>query len=225
MKRVKGGFVSNHLLDKVKVGDSFESTGPSGTFYYEPLADSPDLVFLAGGSGVTPFASIIREVVEKNSPLTIHLIYGNKDPEDIIFGKELAEIAYLHDNIKVDFVIDQPLEEWRGLCGLLDADMIISLTGTVEGKTFFICGPAAMYPFCSGALKALGVPERSIKMEAYGPPPDATEEPGWPGVLKDAIFLVLEERSGKTIEARAGEPLMVSLERSGIVVPAVCRSG
>jgi ferredoxin-NADP reductase len=55
------------LLDKVKVGDSFESTGPNGYFYYEPLVDSSDLVFLAGGSGTAPFMSIIREAVEKKS--------------------------------------------------------------------------------------------------------------------------------------------------------------
>ena len=52
-----------------------------------------------------------------------------------------------------------------------------------------------------------------------------TAEAGWPGVAPDAEFEVVEERSGRSIKARAGEPLMNALEREGIVVPAVCRAG
>ncbi len=45
---------------EVQVGDELETTGPAGSFYHEPLIDGDDLVFLAGGSGITPFMSIIR---------------------------------------------------------------------------------------------------------------------------------------------------------------------
>jgi len=102
-----------------------------------------------------------------------------------------------------------------------------------------------MYDFCLAALKELGVPSYRIKRELYGPPADVTKEPGWPGGLSaDTVFNVEvvnlppacvppsvpptrggDERGGKTIRAPAGEPLMNSLERYGVVVPAVCRSG
>ncbi len=82
-----------------------------------------------------------------------------------------------------------------------------------------------MYAFCEEALEALGVPRRSIRKEAYGPPEDITQEPGWPELEADREFEVVEERSGRTVRARAGEPLLVALERGGIVVPAVCRAG
>ena len=55
------GFVAPYLLNEVEVGDELESTGPAGSFYHEPLIDGEELVFLAGGSGITPFMSIIRE--------------------------------------------------------------------------------------------------------------------------------------------------------------------
>jgi ferredoxin-NADP reductase len=42
------GFVSNHLLDEAKPGDRFESTGPEGHFFYNPLFHGRDLVFIAG---------------------------------------------------------------------------------------------------------------------------------------------------------------------------------
>ena len=225
VRHKEGGFVSPYLLSKVKKGDVLESTGPHGTFYYEPLMDSDHLVFLAGGSGVTPFMSIIRETVEQKLPLHIHLLYGSRSPDDIIFGDELKQIATTHPDIKVGFVISESLEGWSGLCGLLDAKTILSVVGPVEGKTFYICGPAPMHGLCENALESLGVPHRRIKKEAYGPPDDVTLEQGWPGISSKAQFEVCEERSGKIFKASAGEPLMVSLERAGLVIPSACRSG
>ena len=225
VRRVDGGFVSHFLLDKVKVGDSFESTGPNGYFYYEPLMDSSDLVFLAGGSGAAPFISIIRETTDKKAALNIHLIYGSRKPDDIIFDKELKEITAKNRNIKVDYVISEPPAGWKGASGFIDDKVISSLAGDLKGKTVFACGPALMYEVCLPALARLGVPARRTKQEAYGPPQDITRDPAWPGTPASREFEVIEMRSGKKAKARAGEPLINSLERAGIVVPAICRSG
>jgi ferredoxin-NADP reductase len=169
--------------------------------------------------------SIIREVSQQHLPINIRLLYGSRSPADIIFGDELRKLAAKHQNIKVDFVISEPPKGWSGLCGLLDAKMVSSLVGSVKGKKFFLCGPAQMHILCEGALKTLGVSPRLMKKEAYGPPADITLEPGWPGISPKTEFQIVEERSGRTVKARAGEPLMVSLERAGLVVPAICRSG
>ena len=225
VRRMKDGFVSGYLLDRVKVGDVFESTGPSGSFYHDPLMDTDDLVLLAGGSGITPFASIIREAAEKKPPFKVHLIYGSRDTSDIIFEAELKDSADSHPSFRADFVISEPAAEWAGPCGFLDAEMISSLVGSLEGKTFYICGPEPMYPLCEGALKGLGVPARLVRKEVYGPPAEVTEEPGWPGVDPESVMEVVEVRSGRAIKAMAGEPLMNSLEREGLAVSAICRAG
>jgi phytoene dehydrogenase-like protein/ferredoxin-NADP reductase len=225
VRRKAGGFVSSYLLDELKVGQVLESTGPSGGFYHEPLTDGSDLVFLAGGSGVTPFISIMREAVERGLSLRIHLLYGSREPGDIIFRKELAQMGAENEGIDVDFIISEPSDEWGGLCGFIDADMIRSTLGPVEEKTFYICGPAEMYPFCENALAVLGVPDIRVKKEAYGPPDDVTMEDGWPDVAPQTAFEVIEERSGTVFRAKAGEPLMNSMERAGLTVEAVCRSG
>ncbi|MFB0562446.1 MAG: FAD-binding oxidoreductase [Candidatus Lokiarchaeia archaeon] len=225
VRRKQGGFVSNYLLDKVKVGDEFETTGPAGQFYYEPLTDGKNLVFLAGGSGITPFMCIIRDVVDRKLDLNIWLIYGSRVPEDIIFYNELEKITTKHKNIHFSVVISEPPEGYKGICGFLEKEIILSQIGTAEGKTFYMCGPQAMYTFCDTNLSSLNLPRRRFKREAYGPPDDVTIEPGWPlGLSGDKEFTV-EVIGKKTFKARAGDPLMNSLEREGIVVPAVCRSG
>jgi len=82
-----------------------------------------------------------------------------------------------------------------------------------------------MYTFVLSELKKLNIPKRKIRVEVFGPPTDMTCQPGWPeNVSVDDSFNV--KMKGKaTIRAKAGEPLMNSLERAGIVVNASCRSG
>jgi len=225
VRRKEGGFVSSYILDEVKQGDVLEATGPHGTFFYEPLIDSDDLVFLAGGCGITPFISFIREAAEKKPPLKVHLLYGSVNPDDIVFGNELKQLASDHPDLKMDVIISDPPKDWSGRVGLLDEKMISSCVGPVEGKTFFICGPAAMHTLCETALQNLGVPRRRIKKEAYGLLDDVAQEPDWPGISTDTQVEVREQRTGKTFTAKAGEPLIVSLERAGLVIPSECRSG
>ncbi len=225
VRRAPGGFVSHYLLDEVAPGAVFEATSPHGNFYHERLIDGDNLVFLAGGSGVTPFMSIIRDVLERELPVDIHLVYGSRKPSDIIFGPELLRLEMEHDNFRLDRVIQEPDESWTGLCGLLDMEMIWDLVGNVEGKTFYMCGPCQMYPFCEDALGRLQVAPRYVKQDIYSAPPDVSMDVDWPGTPSDSEFKVVEERSGTELTARANEPLMVSLERAGLVIPAVCRSG
>ncbi len=69
VRAVPDGFVSDYLLKNVAVGDEFVSSGPAGNFYYNPLFHGDDLVFLAGGSGITPFMSMIRETTDRGLPV------------------------------------------------------------------------------------------------------------------------------------------------------------
>jgi ferredoxin-NADP reductase len=220
-----GGFVAPYLLNEVQVGDELETTGPAGSFYHEPLIDGDELVFLAGGSGITPFMSIIRDALQSGRQLKIHLLYGSRVPDDVIYGDELAELAADHPNLRYSLVLSEPPQGCEGLTGFLSADLVREQVGEVAGKTFYVCGPNVMYDFCLAALKELGVPGHKIKRELYGPPDDVTQEPGWPeGLSPDEVFTVAVE-GRETIRAAAGEPLLNSLERHAIVVPAVCRAG
>ena len=155
----------------------------------------------------------------------MHLLYGSRFQNDVIFGEELAALAESHPNFDFNLVISEPAPEYEGLTGFVDADLIRKQVGDVANKTFFICGPGAMYDFCLVELQKLGVPPRRIRHELFGPPGDVTKEPGWPEhVPADTVFEVDVEGFG-SVRAPAGEPLMNTLERHGIVVPAICRAG
>ena len=220
-----GGFVAPHLFNNLKVGEVLETTGPAGHFYYEPLIDGEELVFLAGGSGITPFMSMIRDAVQRQRALRINLLYGSRTPEDVIFKREIEEIASTYPSFTFSLVISEPPEGYEGLKGFLDSTLIARLVGDIKGKTFYVCGPRAMHDFCRAALGEMEVPQRKIRYELYGAPDDVNKEPGWPeGLSKDMVFEV-EVAGKKMILAKAGEPLLNALDRSGLVVPALCRSG
>jgi len=219
-----GGFVAPYLLRKIKKGDVLNSTGPTGSFYYEPLIDGHDLVFLAGGSGITPFMSILRRQAEMDWPQRITLLYGSRRIQDVIFDKELARLAQASERFNYARIISEPPKNFRGLKGFIDAKTIRKFAGEAEDKTFYICGPNAMFDFCLPELAKFGALPHKIKRELYGPPDDVTREPGWPKKVKpETMFRV--RVNGRDIKARAGEPLLNSLERQGVVAPAVCRSG
>ncbi len=225
IRRVAEGFVSTYLLDEVNVGDRFTSSAPTGLFHHNPLFHGNDLVFLAGGSGITPFMSMIREVTDCNLKRNIHLIYGNFSEQDIVFNDELSDRESHHDNLTVSRVISDPTSSFSGLKGFITADLIKKLTQPIEQKTFYVCGPEAMYRFVLVELENMGIPKRKIRVEVFGAPAKVEEEPGWPTEIKPDDCFQIKLKNGTTIKSRAGEPLMNSLERNGIVLPALCRSG
>jgi glycine betaine catabolism B len=226
VRQMTVGFVSRFLCERVRVGDRFSCSGPAGFFVHEPLVDTRRLVFLAGGCGITPFMSMIRNAADARSGVEMHLLYGNRSPDDVIFGEELDRLAREMETLRVDRVISEPPEGYEGITGFLDADRIRQQVGEVEGRTFFLCGPHAMYDLCAAALRELNVPARRIKKELSGPLPDITRVRGWPeGCAPDQEFRVTIQEKGTTFQARSGEPLLNSLERNGVAVDCLCRSG
>ncbi|MGE5454967.1 MAG: FAD-binding oxidoreductase [Methylocystaceae bacterium] len=229
VRRITGGFVSDYLLDQATVGDHLAASGPTGNFYYNPLFHGQDLVFIAGGSGITPFMSMIREVSDSAKMRKIHLIYGSKSADDVIFHQELLACAQANSNFTYSLVISEPPPNYSGLSGLIDAHLLTSLITDLTAPTFYLCGPAALYEFCLPALEALGIPRRRIRREVIGTPANITGQPGWPASVEAGTSFNVKIAGGlikaRTISARAGEPLLVALERHGITVNNSCRSG
>ena len=225
IRRVPEGLVSGFFLDKVKTGDVIQTSGPQGFFYYNPVIHEKKVICIAGGSGITPFMSMIREVVECGLDKEIRLIYGNRSVDDIIFHRELTRISEQFDNISYISVLEIPPEDYSGKQGFITGDIIMEVTGNTQDKTFFLCGPPAMYDFCLPELEKLGIPGKRLKKEMYGAPENIWEYPGWPeGLSGDETFSVIVN-NGKPFKARAGEPLIKALEKNGVLIPSLCRSG
>jgi ferredoxin-NADP reductase/ferredoxin len=225
VRRVENGLVSNYLLDEVKRGDTLVSSGPAGNFFFNPLIHKKIMVCIAGGSGITPFMSMIREIIECGLDRTVYLFYGNKFTDDIIFGAEFDRLAERYDNIHYIPVVEEPSGGFDGACGFITRDLMKNVLADIENKSIFICGPQGLYDFCLPQVEEMGVPKRKIKQEMYGAPSNIWDYPGWPeGISQDDIFSV-KIKNGAHLAARATEPLLTALEKNHIFVPSLCRSG
>jgi ferredoxin-NADP reductase/ferredoxin len=235
VKRKEQGFVSNYLLDNIKEGDILEATGPLGDLYYNQIFHGGDLVFIAGGSGITPFVSILKDITERDLKLNVWVFFGCLMEKDILFREILEDIQKRRPNIKIKYILSEPEESWDGTCGLITKDIILNEIKHIKNKFFYIVGNQAMYAFIKDQLIELKIPRHRMIFELYGVPDDVTQTVGWPqeinsdNKIKITVDLL---KQGKVIqeiiEASCTEPLLNSLERKkelGIIINNGCRSG
>ncbi len=221
---IPDGFVSTYLIENAKIGDTFTANGPAGVFRYQPVFHSKKALFLAGGSGVTPFMSMTREIIEANLDRDIVMLYGCRNPQVALFHDELSAYAQKYPNFKYHLIVSDDTAEWTGEKGFMNGELIARLVPDFMERTSYICGPQVMNDFCKKELENMGVPEKKIRREMFGTRRDIQNEPGWPAELNgNEIFKI--KVGDKIIPAKSSESILVALERAGVRVNVCCRSG
>lgn len=222
--RIKDGFVSDFLLDNVKVGDRFEANGPAGVFRFQPVFHSRKSLFLAGGSGITPFLSMTREIVDAALNRDVVMLYGCRSSKVALYDEELRAYSENYPNFKYHLIVSDEDDSWNGETGFIDRNLIMRLVPDYAERTCYICGPQVMNDFCKNELEELGLPEKQIRREMFGTRRDIQNEPGWPENLTgNEVFNV--KIGERIIPAKSGESLLTALERSGVRMNVCCRSG
>ena len=215
------GFVSNYFYNDVKVGDKFTCHLPLGQFHYDPLRDSKNVVCIAGGSGITPFYSMAKEVEHGSLNLNLTILYGSVTTSDMPLFDKLSEIK--SDKVKVIPVISGE-GNYTGEKGYITKDIIQKYS--LEDSTYFICGPQVMYEFIKNELNSLNIPERRIRMEVFGSARNVEKLEDYPLSNVKTFKLSVYRGIDKTvIDAKSNESIAVALERAGIKNPTRCRSG
>lgn len=229
------GFVSPYLCNEVKVGDRLEVTEPLGNFYYNRLFHGKNLVFIAGGCGVTPFISMLRHFYENHAPYNVHLIYGCLTEKDILFGEEMKRMSEERDNFSLTIVLSEPESSWTGTTGFITKDVIKSAVGSLDDSMIYIVGPDLMREFLLDELESFNIPSNRIVWEIAPPISDITKSVGWPSDLSEedrfeckVNWMHLGQRRSKKIKIKCTEPLLNSIERAqldGVNVDNACRAG
>ena len=218
--------VPDYLFETLKVGDVIDGSMPFGTFYFEPLRDTKNLVALAGGSGITPFASMAKEIAygKLKGACKLTILYGSVKSDDIVLKEELDKICADCADVRVVHVLsDDP--DWDGEKGFITKEIIEKYSE--PDSTYMFCGPLAMYQFVSGALEEMGVPKYRFRHDVVNNPADISTVPGYPKGTEEKTFKITVVRGIQedVIEAAASEPVAVALERAAIPVDTHCRNG
>lgn len=155
-------------LCALRVGDTVTASLPYGYFFSE-LEDTA-LVMIAGGIGVTPFRSMIRDSCRRNPSRKLALFYSARTSSDLIFKKEFEEIGKKHDSFKVFyFVTREESSDLQAFHGRMTVGDIIGSgpEKNVTGREFLICGSISFVSDIWKGLRAGGVPEEMIYTEAF----------------------------------------------------------
>ena len=149
---------------KLKLGDEIKIEGPFGKFVIEE-EESKDLVFIAGGVGIAPFMSIIKDNINRDKKRNITLLYGSRTEKEIIFKKELDSIN--GSWFKKVYALSQENKKSSGYeYGRID-EVLLLRNVDIKNKKFYICGPQEMMKQISSALRENGVDKKDIIIEEF----------------------------------------------------------
>ncbi len=142
--------------------------GPHGYFIIVDRTFA-GIFMIAGGIGVAPMISIIREMAYNKDKRPVKLLYGNRVQSQIAFQDELAD-ASRSINVDINYILSEPPEDWQGIQGLLDKKLLVqklSKIDTPEEWLFLLCGPPAMMESAIQTLKTSGIPASQIRHEKF----------------------------------------------------------
>lgn len=149
-------------------GASVKLTGPIGQFTLAEAARPA--VLIAGGIGITPFMSMLRQAARDRSPQRLLLLYSNRRPEDAAFLDELQELERRNGNFRLFATMTdmgRSTRKWGGETGLIDADMIRRCAGGLRAPVYYVVGPPAMVVAMQETLRAMGVADDDIRSEEF----------------------------------------------------------
>ncbi len=171
------GIFSHYLHQQIRPGMKLQARGPAGEFTLQDDARGP-LLLLAAGVGITPLLSMVRQLVNtaiaKRRLRPVTLIYSARNAAQRAFTTELAMLsAMAGSEIKVISVLSQPEPELlQGpdyqFQGHIDGPLLHSL-GDLHDHQIYLCGPAGFMQHSYDQLRMLGVQDKQIFAESFGP--------------------------------------------------------
>ena len=165
IRNLPGGVMSSYLGERAQAGDAVTLTGPMGTFYLRPV-ERPQL-WLAGGTGLAPFLSMLEQVAEQGADHPITLYYAVTRAADLV---ELERVRELADRIGTVTVItilaaEEEAHERKGfVTDHVTADDLIAGDADV-----YLCGPPPMVDAVRAHFAKLGVEPANFYFEKFNP--------------------------------------------------------
>lgn len=165
--KASGDFTST--IDQTRPGDTAAVHGPFGRFSYMLHPEERDLVFIAGGIGITPLMAMLRHMRDTGDNRSVVLLYANRTRESICFREELEKIASGNrPDLTLVHVLSRPEKDWEGESGHVDWEKIQKYcTPNPAGKTYYICAPVQMAENLISILLSKGVPGKQLRREIF----------------------------------------------------------
>lgn len=156
-------------LKTVPLGTAVKMDSPMGSFTLHKNSAKP-AVFLAGGIGITPFFSIIKQADHDRMPHKLYLFYSNRRPEDAPFLETLQGLEETNRNFRLIATVTEMARSkkpWDGETGRIDKGMLSRHLSQLQGPIYYIAGPPGMVPGLRRMLVESAIDEDDIRSEEF----------------------------------------------------------
>ena len=201
------GKLSSHLVNGLEPGTIVRLALPEGDFV---LPDPPPakMLFLVGGSGITPVMAMLRTMDRRRSMPDVVLHYSSPTAERMIFRDEIAELEEKHDQLHV-------IRLHTDTDGLLETKDLDTMCPDWREREVWACGPGPMLDMIDEFFEEAGESDR-LHIERFNL---ALGGDGGEGGT------ITFRNSGKEVEADGATTVLEAGEGAGIGMPYGCRMG
>ncbi len=140
-------------LNGLTTGETVNVKGPDGDFIINK--NLKNIIFIAGGIGITPFKAILQDLDSKKTSIEITLLYASKK-SNILFKNELDEIVRKNKNLNIKYYLSPKKIERKHMEKFITKDTI-----------FYVSGPDSMVEEIEKFLLSKGVKEKNIKLDYF----------------------------------------------------------
>ena len=162
--KVDGSNRFGAVVTELSPGAPMVVSAAVGSFTLPMEAVSVPLLFVAGGTGIAPMRSMIREALYRKPDQRLSLLYSARTPEEFAYLDEFRDLAE-QGRLELTLTLTGDSADWRHARGRAGAAHLESLA--TSGTLCFICGPPAMVTDVPATLKSLGVPQAQIRTEGW----------------------------------------------------------
>lgn len=177
IRLVEGGAATTHVHQQLKEGDQLSLSGPYGQ-YFVRRSQPGDLIFIAGGSGLSSPQSMILDLLEQGDTRQMTLFQGARNRAELYNHDLFQALAAKHSNFTYVPALSQAGNEdqWAGFCGYVHEAAKEYFGGRFAGNKAYLCGPPPMIDSSISALMQGRLFERDIFMERFFTAADGAEE-------------------------------------------------
>lgn len=157
--RMREGSAFKRALKALPLGAKVRVKGPTGVMTLHDDAERA-AVFIAGGIGITPFMSMLRQAAHDRLRHRFFLLYSNRVPAQAAFLEELTLLGTQYDRFQL-------VARMTDAEGFLDAPAIQRVTAQAHAPLYYLAGPPAMAEAMTRILRGAGVKDEDIHSEEF----------------------------------------------------------
>ncbi len=160
------GLGTPYLWENIEEGSEIDVSKPLGKFVLmDPIED--DICFVCTGTGIAPLRSMLHHIKNNNiAHKKLYMVFGNRWEKDIIYRKEMEELASTMPSFEYIPVLSRDSDGWLGKKGYVHP-IYVEIFADKRPATFYMCGWRDMLHEARQRLETMGYDRKKIKFESY----------------------------------------------------------